>query len=104
MTPSSRSAANCVAKGSREAVGDVPGWVGYARAQGPRLALHELAHRAERGCSPTYTSLGGHVMPEPATSNDHIERANTQFWNPPSLEELMAVAPLEPNEHSTSPA
>jgi hypothetical protein len=40
-------------------------------------------------------------MPEPATSNDHIERANTQFWNPPSLEELMAdVAPLEPNEHT----
>lgn len=39
-------------------------------------------------------------MPEPAASNDHIERANTQFWNPPSLEELMAdVAPLEPNEH-----
>jgi hypothetical protein len=43
-------------------------------------------------------------MPEPATSNDHVEQANTQFWNPPSLEELMAdVAPLEPNEHFDVP-
>jgi hypothetical protein len=43
-------------------------------------------------------------MPEPATSNDHIERANTQFWNTPSLEELMAdVAPLEPSEHFDIP-
>jgi hypothetical protein len=44
------------------------------------------------------------MMPEPATSNDHIERANSQFWNPPLLEELMAnVAPLEPNEHFDIP-
>lgn len=40
------------------------------------------------------------MTPEAATSNDHIARANTQFWNPPSLEELMAdVAPLRSNEH-----
>jgi hypothetical protein len=43
-------------------------------------------------------------MPEPATSNDHIERANTQFWNPPLLEDLMAgVAPLVPDEHFDIP-
>jgi hypothetical protein len=43
-------------------------------------------------------------MPEPATSNDHIERTNTQFWNPPSLEEMMAnVGPVEPNEHFDIP-
>ncbi|MGA2455422.1 MAG: hypothetical protein ABSG93_18090 [Solirubrobacteraceae bacterium] len=39
-------------------------------------------------------------MPKPAASSDHIDRANAQFWNPPSLEELMAdVAPLEADEH-----
>jgi hypothetical protein len=43
-------------------------------------------------------------MPEPAASNDHIERANVQFWNPLSLEELMAdVAPLAPDEHFDIP-
>lgn len=43
-------------------------------------------------------------MSEPAPSNDHIERANAQFWNPPSLEELMAdVAPLDPDEHFDLP-
>lgn len=43
-------------------------------------------------------------MPEPAASNDQIERANIQFWNPPTLEELMAdVAPLDPNEHFDIP-
>jgi hypothetical protein len=39
-------------------------------------------------------------MPEPAVSNDQIERASAQFWAPPSLEELMVdVAPLKPDEH-----
>jgi hypothetical protein len=43
-------------------------------------------------------------MPEPAASNDQIERANVQFWTPPSLEELMAdVAPLEPDENFDIP-
>ncbi len=43
-------------------------------------------------------------MPEPAASNDHIERANAEFWNPPSLEELMAdVVPLDPDEHFDIP-
>lgn len=43
-------------------------------------------------------------MSEPATSNDQIERANAQFWTPPSLEELMAdVAPLEADEHFDIP-
>jgi hypothetical protein len=43
-------------------------------------------------------------MPEPAASNDQIERASAQFWAPPSLEELMAdVAPLEPDEHFDIP-
>lgn len=43
-------------------------------------------------------------MPEPATSNDHIEQANALFWNPPSLEEMMAdVAPLDPDEHFDIP-
>jgi hypothetical protein len=47
---------------------------------------------------------GGHLMPEPAATNDHIERASTQFWNPPSLEELMAdVAPLAADEHFDIP-
>jgi hypothetical protein len=56
------------------------------------------------GCSPPYTSPWRPRDAEPATSNDHIERANTQFWNPPSLEELMAdVAPLEPSEHFDIP-
>jgi hypothetical protein len=43
-------------------------------------------------------------MPERAASNDHIERASTQFWNPPSLEELMTdVAPLTADEHFDIP-
>jgi len=43
-------------------------------------------------------------MSEPAASNDQIERANAQFWTPPSLEELMAdVAPLEADEHFDIP-
>jgi hypothetical protein len=43
-------------------------------------------------------------MPEPAASNDQIERANAQFWTHPSLEELMAdVAPLEADEHFDIP-
>lgn len=43
-------------------------------------------------------------MSEPAASNDQIERANTQFWPPPSLEELMAdVAPLESDAHFDIP-
>ncbi len=43
-------------------------------------------------------------MPEPAASNDQIERANAHFWAPPSLEELMAdVAPLEADEHFDIP-
>jgi hypothetical protein len=43
-------------------------------------------------------------MPEPAASNDQIERANAQFWAPPSLEALMAdVAPLDPGEHFDIP-
>jgi hypothetical protein len=43
-------------------------------------------------------------MPEPAASNDQIERANAQFWTPPSLEELMAdIAPLDPGEHFDLP-
>jgi hypothetical protein len=43
-------------------------------------------------------------MPEPAASNDQIERANAQFWTPPSLEDLMAdVAPLEADEHFDIP-
>lgn len=43
-------------------------------------------------------------MSEPAANNDQIERANAQFWTPPSLEELMAdVAPLEADEHFDIP-
>jgi len=43
-------------------------------------------------------------MPEPATSNDHIERAAIQVWHPPSLEELMAdITPLAPDEHFDIP-
>jgi len=43
-------------------------------------------------------------MPEPAGSNDHIERASMQFWSPPSLEELMTdVAPLTADEHFDIP-
>lgn len=43
-------------------------------------------------------------MPEPATSSDEIEEANSQFWNPPSLEEVMAdVAPLAPEERFDIP-
>jgi len=43
-------------------------------------------------------------MPEPAASNDHIERANAQFWNLPALEALMAdIAPLDPDEHFDIP-
>jgi hypothetical protein len=43
-------------------------------------------------------------MPEPATSTDRIERANTQFSNPSSLEKAIAdVAPLEPDEHFDIP-
>ena len=34
-------------------------------------------------------------MPDPAAKPDPIERANALFWNPPTLEELMAsVQPL----------
>jgi hypothetical protein len=43
-------------------------------------------------------------MPQPAASNDHIEHASTQFWNPPSLEELMSdVVPLAADEHFDIP-
>jgi hypothetical protein len=43
-------------------------------------------------------------MSEPGASNDHIERANAQFWNSPSLEELMAdVAALGVDEHFDIP-
>jgi hypothetical protein len=43
-------------------------------------------------------------MPESAATNDYIERANAQFWTPPSLEELMAdVAPLEADERFDIP-
>lgn len=43
-------------------------------------------------------------MPEPAANNDVIERANALFWNPPSLDELMAdVPPLDPGEHFDIP-
>src|SRR5271154_1975241 len=53
---------------------------------------------------PRRLGLGGQVMSEPAASNDQIERANAQFWTPPSLEELMAdVAPLEADEHFDIP-
>jgi hypothetical protein len=38
-------------------------------------------------------------MPEPAAHSDPIEQANQQFWNPPSLDDLMAdIEPLKPNE------
>jgi hypothetical protein len=43
-------------------------------------------------------------MPEPAANHDLIEQANSLFWNPPALEELMAdVAPLDPGEHFDIP-
>lgn len=38
-------------------------------------------------------------MPEPDASHDVIEEANALFWNPPSLDELMAgIAPLAADE------
>lgn len=38
-------------------------------------------------------------MPEPDAGHDAIEEANALFWNPPSLDELMAgVAPLRADE------
>jgi hypothetical protein len=40
-------------------------------------------------------------MPEPAATNDQIERANARFWTPPSLEELMAD--VEADEHFDIP-
>jgi len=43
-------------------------------------------------------------MPEPTVHPDAIEQANQLFWNPPSLEELMAdVQPLSPDEHFDIP-
>ena len=43
-------------------------------------------------------------MPEPAANHDLIEQANSLFWHPLPLEELMAdVAPLTPASTSTSP-
>lgn len=39
-------------------------------------------------------------MPEPITRPDAIEQANQLFWNPPTLDELLAdVRPLDPSEH-----
>jgi hypothetical protein len=39
-------------------------------------------------------------MPEPAANHDLIEQANTLFWNPLPLQQLMAdVPPLDPDEH-----
>lgn len=38
-------------------------------------------------------------MPEPEANHDVIEEANALFWNPPSLDELMAgIAPLGADE------
>lgn len=38
-------------------------------------------------------------MPESEASHDAIEEANALFWNPPSLDKLMAdVAPLRADE------
>ena len=43
-------------------------------------------------------------MPEPAANHDLIEQANSLFWNPLPLDELMAdVAPLDPDEHFDIP-
>jgi hypothetical protein len=43
-------------------------------------------------------------MPEPATNHDLIEQANSLFWNPLPLDELMAdVAPFDPDGHFESP-
>lgn len=44
------------------------------------------------------------MMPEPAVNHDLIEQANSLFWNPLPLDELMAdVAPLDPDEHFDIP-
>lgn len=44
------------------------------------------------------------TMPEPAANHDLIEQANSLFWHPLPLEELMAdVAPLDPDEHFDIP-
>jgi hypothetical protein len=44
------------------------------------------------------------TMPEPVANHDLIEQANSLFWNPLPLDELMAdVAPLEPDEHFEIP-
>jgi hypothetical protein len=44
------------------------------------------------------------TMPEPAANHDLIEQANSLFWNPLPLEELMAdVPPLDPEEHFEIP-
>lgn len=38
-------------------------------------------------------------MPESEATHDAIEEANALFWNPPSLDELMAgIAPLDADE------
>lgn len=38
-------------------------------------------------------------MPDPAAKPDAIEQANVLFWNPPTLEELVAdLEPLSPDE------
>jgi hypothetical protein len=38
-------------------------------------------------------------MSEPNPQPDAIEQANRLFWNPPSLDQLMAdVAPFDPSE------
>lgn len=44
------------------------------------------------------------TMPEPAANHHLIEQANSLFWHPLPLEELMAdVAPLDPSEHFDIP-
>src|ERR1700733_819675 len=81
--------------------------VPYVTAQKPRQP--STAGHRPRPClrwprRPPTLCGGAHLMPQPAASNDHIERASTQFWNPPSLEELMAdVVPLAADEHFDIP-
>jgi hypothetical protein len=44
------------------------------------------------------------TMPESVANHDLIEQANSLFWNPLPLDELMAdVAPLDPDEHFDIP-
>jgi hypothetical protein len=44
------------------------------------------------------------TMPEPAANHDLIEQASALFWNPPTLEALMAdVVPLGPDEDFNIP-